>query len=132
MAFQEPKKWCDWLLAAEWWYNCSYHTSIKMSPFEALCENKPPLIQQILIPCNVSAEAQVTLAEKVHMIKQLQQNLAQAQQRMKKFADTHHTERSFEVGDMVYLKMQPYRETTLGLRNSLKLASKWYGPFRVL
>jgi hypothetical protein len=57
MAFQEPKKWCDWLPAAEWWYNCSYHTSIKMSPFEALYEYKPPLIQHISIPCNVSEEA---------------------------------------------------------------------------
>jgi hypothetical protein len=103
-----------------------------MSPFEALYEYKPPLIQQISIPCNVSEEAQVTLAEKDHMLKQLQQNLAQAQQRMKKFADSHRTERSFKVGDMVYLKMRPYRETTLGLRNSLKLTSKWYGPFRVL
>ena len=33
---------------------------------------------------------------------------------------------------MVYLKMQPYRETALGLRNSLKLTSKWYGPYKVL
>ena len=65
------------------------------------------------------------------MIKKLQQNLAQAQQRMKKFADLHRTEREFVEGDMVYLKMQPYRETALGLRNSLKLASKWYGPFRI-
>jgi hypothetical protein len=76
-----------------------------MSPFEALYEYKPPLIQQISIPCNVSEEAQVTLAKKDHMLKQLQQNLAQARQRMKKFADSHRTERSFEVGDMVYLKM---------------------------
>ena len=50
----------------------------------------------------------------------------------KKFADAKRTERTFAVGDMVYLKMQPYRETSLGLRNSLKLTSKWYGPFRVL
>jgi hypothetical protein len=28
--------------------------------------------------------------------------------------------------------MQPYRETTLGLHNALKLTSKFYGPFRVI
>jgi hypothetical protein len=72
------------------------------------------------------------LAEKDHMLKTLQQNLMQAQQCMKKFADMNQTERSFEVSDYVYLKMQPYRETALGLPNSLKLTSKWYGPFRVL
>ena len=51
---------------------------------------------------------------------------------MKKYTDMTRTERTFELGDMVYLKMQPYRETALGLRNSLKLTSKWYGPFRVM
>jgi hypothetical protein len=66
------------------------------------------------------------------MLKTLQQNLMQAQQCMKKFVDMNQTERSFEVSDYVYLKMQPYRETALGLPNSLKLTSKWYGPFRVL
>lgn len=45
---------------------------------------------------------------------------------------TTNAERQFQVGDFVYLKMQPYRETALGLRNSLKLTSKWYGPFLVL
>jgi hypothetical protein len=33
---------------------------------------------------------------------------------------------------MVYLKMQPHREHALGSGNPLKLASKWYGPFRIL
>jgi hypothetical protein len=51
---------------------------------------------------------------------------------MKKYADQQRTERQFNVGDMVYLKVQPYRETALGLRNTLKLSSKYYGPFRVL
>ena len=86
-----------------------------MSPFEALYEYPPPLIQEIALPCNISEEAQVTLKEKDHMIKTLQQNLAQAQQRMKKFADQNRTEREFAEGDVVYLKMQPYREIALGL-----------------
>jgi hypothetical protein len=33
---------------------------------------------------------------------------------------------------MVYLKMQPRRENALGQGNPLKLASKWYGPFKIL
>uniref|UniRef100_A0A0A9GL08 Tf2-1-like SH3-like domain-containing protein n=1 Tax=Arundo donax TaxID=35708 RepID=A0A0A9GL08_ARUDO len=66
------------------------------------------------------------------MINQLKANLAQAQCRMKKYADTHRSERSFSVGDMVYLKMQPYRMAAFGIRHSLKLTSKYYGPFRIL
>jgi hypothetical protein len=87
MAFKEPKKWADWLPAAELWYNCAYHTTIKMSPFEALYEYAPPHIQTLSIPCNVQQEVQVTIAEKDHMLKTLQHNLTQAQNRMKKFAD---------------------------------------------
>jgi hypothetical protein len=132
MAFQEPKKLMQWLPAAEWWYNCSYHTSIQMSPFEALYEYKPPLLHQVSIPCNISADAQVTLQEKDHMLKSFQANLLKAQNRMKKYADANKTERSLEEGYFVYLKMQPYRETALGLQNALKLTSKWYGPFLIL
>jgi hypothetical protein len=132
MAFAEPQNWASWLPAAELWYNTSYHTSIKTTPFEALYEYAPPHISQLSIPCDLSPEATVTLKEQDHMLKHLQQNLLQAQNRMKKFADNNRSERQFSEGDMVYLKMQPYRENALGLRNALKLTSKFYGPFRVM
>jgi hypothetical protein len=38
MAFEAPQKWTDWLPTAEYWYNTSFQTSIKMTPFEALYE----------------------------------------------------------------------------------------------
>lgn len=33
---------------------------------------------------------------------------------------------------MVYVKLQPYRQTVFGIRGSLKLRSKFYGPFKVI
>jgi hypothetical protein len=33
---------------------------------------------------------------------------------MKKYADQNRTPRSFQLGDMVYLKIIPQRETALG------------------
>lgn len=51
---------------------------------------------------------------------------------MKKYADRKRTERILEVGDMVYLKMQPYRLNAFGLRTHIKLQSKYYGPFRII
>jgi hypothetical protein len=42
------------------------------------------------------------------------------------------SEREFAVGDIVYLKLQPFRHTTFGLHQNLKLTSRFYGPFRVL
>jgi hypothetical protein len=132
MAFSEPLKWAEWLPAAEWWYNTSYHSSIKTTPFEALYGYPPPQLHHISVPCDTHPDAEVTLQQKESMLKVLQTNLLKAQSRMKKYADMKRTERQFNIGDMVYLKMQPYRETALGLRNALKLSSKYYGPFRIL
>lgn len=78
------------------------------------------------------ALSHLKLQDQEDMMKALYQNLQQAQQRMKRFADLNRTERTFEVGDLVYLKMQPYREIALGLRNALKLTSKFYGSFRII
>lgn len=55
-----------------------------------------------------------------------------AQARIKQQADKNRKEREFMVGDKVYLKVQPYRHTSLSTHRSLKLHSKYYGPFRVL
>jgi hypothetical protein len=41
-------KWMKWLPLAEWWYNNTYHTSSKMSPFEALYEYPNPSISYFL------------------------------------------------------------------------------------
>ena len=38
----------------------------------------------------------------------------------------------FEVGDWVYLKLQPYRLRSLAKRPNEKLASRFYGPFQVI
>ncbi|XP_070007876.1 uncharacterized protein [Nicotiana sylvestris] len=51
---------------------------------------------------------------------------------MKQFADQRRTEREFQVGDMVYLKLQPYRQTFIALKKNLKLSSKYYGLFQVI
>jgi hypothetical protein len=36
------------------------------------------------------------------------------------------------LGDMVYLKLQPYRHTSLNIHNNLKLSIKYFGPFRII
>lgn len=90
------------------------------------------MLSEVALPGPIDADASKFLQEKQALLSRLKDNLAQAQSRMKKYADKQRSERSFSVGDMVYLKLQPYRLTAFGILNSLKLISKYYGPFRIL
>ena len=62
----------------------------------------------------------------------VRQHLLRAQDRMKRQADKGRSERMFQVGDMVYLKLQPYVQASLAPRANQKLAFRYFGPYRVL
>ncbi|XP_019163579.1 PREDICTED: uncharacterized protein LOC109159923 [Ipomoea nil] len=47
-------------------------------------------------------------------------------------ANKHRSEKSFTVGDLVYLKIQPYKQVFLAVRFSVMLTARIYGPFRVM
>ena len=51
---------------------------------------------------------------------------------MKTAYDQGRVEREFVVGDWIYLQLQPYRQTSLALRQSHKLSPQFYGPYHVL
>ncbi|XP_073359848.1 uncharacterized protein [Aegilops tauschii subsp. strangulata] len=58
--------------------------------------------------------------------------LERAQQRLKKQADRNRTERQFQVGEQVLLKLQPYVQRSVVRRPCAKLAFKFYGPYTVI
>lgn len=84
------------------------------------------------MPDTISVDSDNLLQNRELALEVIKQNLIKAQARMKWFADKKRKEREFLVGDMVYLKLQPYRHTSLSLHRHLKLHSRFYGPFRVL
>ena len=63
----------------------------------------------------------------------LKDNLNLAQNRMKQQTCQHHSERSFDVGDWAFLRLQPYKQISLTQANKdNKLSPKYYVTYKVL
>ena len=81
---------------------------------------------------SVFLEVDQKLWDRDAIILELQQHLLRAHQRMKVQADSKCRDISFEVGDMVFLKLRPYRQHSLARKANEKLSSRFYGPFKIL
>jgi len=62
----------------------------------------------------------------------LKYQLHRAQQRMKHHADKKRCEKEFQVDDLLYLKLQPYIQTSVAQRGDQKLSFRFFGPFKIL
>jgi hypothetical protein len=125
-----PKKWKEWLPAAEFWYNTSLHSSLRRSPFEVLYGHKPRSLG-LSITNAVPTLVADWLQECSVMQELVRQHLVRAQTRMKNQADKHRSERQFEVNDWVYLKLQSYVQASVMPHAHQKLSFKYFGPYQV-
>lgn len=127
-----PRNWFHWLHLAEYWYNTSFHSSLGTTPFQALYGHLP---REFGLPQPDACRAPDLaswLREREIMRSLLHQQLLRAQQRMKHQADKHRVERSFNVGDAVFLRIQPYIQTSVAERVNQKLPFRYFGPYTVL
>ena len=104
-----------------------------MTPFIALYGYHSPSITSSL---RDSSKVQAVEYQKKHqqqVLQLLKDNLNLAQNRMKQEANQHHSERSFNVGDWVFLRLQPYKLMSFkNTKKDNKLPPKYYGPYKVL
>ena len=66
------------------------------------------------------------------MLDELKEQLAYAQNRMKVQADKYRRELQLDVGEKVYLKIQPYKLQPSAKRLNQKLSPRFYGPYEVI
>ncbi|KAL2248442.1 UNVERIFIED_CONTAM: hypothetical protein Sindi_2696500 [Sesamum indicum] len=129
---QKPKKWAQWLTLAEFWFNTNFHTSLKATPFQALYGYPPQQLTMGPYLQSHHSDVEELIQERTKVLQLLTENLQMAQHKMKTYADRKRTEREFQVGDEVFLKLQPHKQTSVTLRKRLKLSAKYYGPYKIV
>ena len=127
----KPNKWEDYLHLVEFTYNNGYQTSAKLSPFEILYDRKcttpiswDNLTDRLMIGLEMVQEMK-------NMVRKVQQNLKESQDRQKSYANQKIRHLEFQVGDHFYLKVKA-QKSSLKLGNCTKLAPNFCGPFEIL
>ncbi|GKD66464.1 hypothetical protein Tco_1308572 [Tanacetum coccineum] len=123
--------WDRHLPLVEFLYNNSYHTSIKVAPFEALYGRKyrsPVCWAEVGEVQIIGPEIIYKTTEKIFKIRDRMQA---ARDRQKSYADKRRRPLEFEVGDKVMLKVAPWKGVMrFGKRG--KLNPRYIGPFRII
>ena len=102
---------------------------MKLTPFEALY-GFHPLKLQGYVPGTTRVDAlDSLLSQRQAALDTLKVHLAAAQARMKTQTDRHRQDRSFAVGDWVFLRLQPYRQQSLASKGRWKLSPRYFGSF---
>lgn len=90
-------RWSQWLPLAEFWYNTTYHSALKTTPFMVLYGRTPRQLGISAVEPTTVPELDDWLQQRVDMNLVIQNQLQRACQRMKAQADKGRMEREFAV-----------------------------------
>ncbi|GJT42023.1 putative reverse transcriptase domain-containing protein [Tanacetum coccineum] len=123
--------WDRHLPLVEFSYNNSYHASIKAAPYEALYERKcrsPVCWSKV-------GDSQLTgpelIRDTTEKIVQIKNRLLAARSRQKSYADRRLKSLEFKVGNMVLLKVSPWKGAVRFEKRG-KLSPHYIGPFKIV
>ena len=115
----------------EYYYDTTHHVSIGMTPFRALYNYDPISFVEIAFGDSRAPMVQDWIQQSQDILRELKDHLQRAQNQQKVQADKHRVERTFEVGDLVYLRLQPYRHASIKRSGAEKLHPRFFGPYRI-
>jgi hypothetical protein len=78
-ASDKQHEWVQWLPLAEWWYNNSYHTNTKLTPYEAVYGQWPLIVTTYLPGTSKVQSIDTMLQGRTTTIAALKNNLHMAQ-----------------------------------------------------
>ncbi|GJZ02498.1 reverse transcriptase [Tanacetum coccineum] len=110
MTGERPKEWVQWLPLAEFWYNTNKHSSINVTSYEVVYGQTPPLHNPYLAGESAVESVDRSLQAREAAIEMIKFHITRAQDRMKRYANLKRSEREFDVGMWVYLKLHPHRQ----------------------
>jgi hypothetical protein len=95
-----------------------------MTPFEVVYGQKPPSVLSYLPGTSKVQAVDQTLTVQEDILRTLKENLVMAQNHMKQQVDQGHSERQFAEGDQVFLRLQPYKQTSLKAEHCQKASTQ--------
>ena len=71
------------------------------------------------------------IQEMEEQMKTIRQRIKEAQDRQKSYVDVHHVDRSYKVGDRVFLRVRPHK-SSIKFGKGAKLSARFVGPFEIV
>jgi hypothetical protein len=127
----QQKRWEEFLPLVKFTYNNSYQSTIKMVPFVFLygrpCRTPlswDRLVDRVLVGPEVIQEME-------EQMKTIRPRIKEVQDRQKSYANAHRVDRSYEVGDRVFLRVKPHKSSIMFGKGD-KLSPRFIGPFEIV
>jgi hypothetical protein len=128
----QQRTWVRWLHMDEYCYNKTHHMSIRMSPFRALYGYDAPTFVDTVFRDSKVPLGKDWVEKSQRILRAVNENLQAAQNQQKIYANRQRIKRNFEVGDLVFLRLQPYQQSSLKRSGAEKLKSRFYASYRVI
>jgi hypothetical protein len=95
----------DWLSWGEYFYNTSFHTALRATPFEVVYGRPPPPILPYTVGSAKTEAADTLLRSHDKMLVEVSQQLLQQQHLSKEYYDANHQDVELDVDTWVWLRL---------------------------